>query len=126
MRPNPWTPSHALTTPPVYTPWVRILFTSSFRPLTSWRIDFPTFGSLPNFPFIGGAAAVAGFNSPECGSCWELTYNGTSINVLAIDHADSGFNIALGAFNVLTDGNGVSVGRINAQAQQVDPSQCGL
>ena len=125
MRPNPWTPLHALTASTVCTPRVRILFTSSFRSLTSWCIDFPTFGSLPNFPDIGGAAAI-GFNSPECGSCWELTYNGTSINILAIDHADSGFNIALGAFNMLTDGNGVSVGRINAQAQQVDASQCGL
>jgi len=86
----------------------------------------PNFGNLPNFPNIGGAAAVAGFNSPNCGTCWELTFNGTSINVLAIDSTLSGFNIALGAFNNLTDGNGVFLGRINAQAQQVATSACGL
>ena len=87
---------------------------------------FTTFGSLPQFPNIGGAAAVAGWNSAQCGSCWQLTYNGKSINVLAIDHADSGFNLALGAMNTLTNGNAQFLGRINAQAQQVDASACGL
>ena len=87
---------------------------------------FTTFGSLPDFPFIGGAAAVAGFNSPQCGTCWELTFNGTSINVLAIDHTAAGFNIALEALNKLTDNQGEFLGRINAQAQQVASSVCGL
>ena len=41
---------------------------------------FPTFGSLPSFPNIGGAQAVAGHGSPNCGSCWQLTFNGKSIN----------------------------------------------
>ncbi|KAH9857493.1 Cerato-platanin [Lenzites betulinus] len=87
---------------------------------------FTTFGSLPNFPFIGGAPAVTGFNSPACGTCWELTANGTSINVLAIDVGSKGFNIALEAFNILTDGNGAFIGRINADATQVSASACGL
>ncbi|KAI8984927.1 Cerato-platanin [Trametes punicea] len=87
---------------------------------------FTTFGSLPNFPNIGGAAAVAGWNSPNCGTCWKLTYNGKSINVLAVDHTDSGFNIALEALNTLTDGEGVFLGRIDADAVQVAASQCGL
>ncbi|KAH8100107.1 Cerato-platanin [Cristinia sonorae] len=87
---------------------------------------FTTFGSLPNFPNIGGAAAVAGFNSPNCGTCWQLTFNGTTINVLAIDHAASGFNIALKALNTLTHGNAVFLGRINADATQVNASVCGL
>ncbi|EKM58223.1 uncharacterized protein PHACADRAFT_252387 [Phanerochaete carnosa HHB-10118-sp] len=86
----------------------------------------PDFGNLTNFPNIGGAAAVAGFNDPNCGTCWQLTYNNTSINVLAIDHAAAGFNIALAALNTLTNGNGVFLGRINAQAQQLDASACGL
>ncbi|KAI0643619.1 Cerato-platanin [Trametes meyenii] len=87
---------------------------------------FSTFGSLPNFPNIGGAAAIPGWNSAQCGSCWKLTYQGRSINVLAIDHTDAGFNIALGAMNKLTNNQGVFLGRIDAQATQVAASQCGL
>ncbi|KAI0329946.1 Cerato-platanin [Cubamyces sp. BRFM 1775] len=87
---------------------------------------FTTFGSLPHFPNIGGAAAVAGWNSANCGTCWKLTYNGRSINVLAIDHTDSGFNIALEAMNTLTNNQAVFLGRVDAQATQVDVSQCGL
>ena len=40
---------------------------------------FTTFDSLPNFPYIGGAPAVAGWNSPNCGTCWALTYKGKTI-----------------------------------------------
>ncbi|KAH9894066.1 Cerato-platanin [Cubamyces lactineus] len=87
---------------------------------------FTTFGSLPHFPNIGGAAAVAGWNSASCGTCWKLTYNGRSINVLAIDHTDAGFNIALEAMNTLTNNQAEFLGRIDAQATQVDASQCGL
>lgn len=87
---------------------------------------FSTFGSLPHFPNIGGAAAVAGWNSAQCGSCWKLTYNGRSINVLAVDHTDAGFNIALEAMNTLTNNQAVFLGRIDATATQVASSQCGL
>ncbi|CDO74206.1 hypothetical protein BN946_scf185043.g258 [Trametes cinnabarina] len=89
---------------------------------------FTTFGSLPHFPNIGGAAAVAGWNSPNCGTCWKLTYAGTgkSINVLAVDHTDAGFNIALEAMNTLTNNQGVFLGRIDVTATQVAASQCGL
>ncbi|RDX52934.1 eliciting plant response-like protein [Polyporus arcularius HHB13444] len=87
---------------------------------------FSTFGSLPHFPNIGGAAAVAGWNSAQCGTCWQLTYNGKSINVLAVDHTDAGFNIALEAMNTLTNNQAVFLGRIDATAKQVAKSQCGL
>ncbi|KAI0628791.1 Cerato-platanin [Trametes polyzona] len=87
---------------------------------------FTTFGSLPSFPNIGGAPAVTGFNSPACGTCWELTFNGTSINVLAIDVGSKGFNIALEALNTLTHGNAIQLGRINANATQVNGTACGL
>lgn len=92
---------------------------------------FTTFGSLPHFPHIGAAAAVAGYNSPNCGTCWQLTYTNTKgvqkhINVIAVDHAGAGFNIALGALNELTGGQGVQLGRINADAKQVASSVCGL
>ena len=87
---------------------------------------FSSFGSLPQFPNIGGAAAVAGWNSAQCGSCWKLTYNGRSINVLAVDHTDSGFNIALAAMNTLTNNQATFLGRVNADATQVAASACGL
>ena len=92
---------------------------------------FSTFGSLPNFPYIGGAQAVAGWGSPNCGTCWQLTYTNPSgiaksINVLAIDHAASGFNIAEAAMNDLTDGQAVFLGRVNAESTQVAASVCGL
>ncbi|KAI9069531.1 Cerato-platanin [Trametes sanguinea] len=89
---------------------------------------FTTFGSLPHFPNIGGAAAVAGWNSANCGTCWKLTYadTGKSINVLAIDHTDAGFNIALEAMNTLTNNQAEFLGRIDVSATQVAASQCGL
>ncbi|KAK7688822.1 hypothetical protein QCA50_007511 [Cerrena zonata] len=87
---------------------------------------FKTFGDLPTFPNIGGAQAVAGFNSPNCGSCWQLTYKGKSINVLAIDHAGDGFNIAQEALDKLTNGQAVDLGVIQADAKQVPASACGL
>lgn len=89
---------------------------------------FPTFGSLPTFPNIGGASVVAGWNDANCGTCWELTYSGTgrSINVLVIDHAEDGFNLSQEALDNLTDGQAVQLGRIDASVQQVAPSACGL
>jgi hypothetical protein len=87
---------------------------------------YTTFGSLPTFPYIGAAQAVAAWNSPNCGSyifpykaqfitmltwistimaigtCWEISYQNTTITVLAIDHAGDGFNLSLEAMNNLT------------------------
>ena len=88
---------------------------------------FSTFGSLPHFPNIGGAAAIAGWNSDQCGTCWQLSYNGKSINVLAIAHAEAGtWNIALAALNDLTNGQAIDLGRVEAVATLVDSSVCGL
>ncbi|KAG5650739.1 hypothetical protein H0H81_011223, partial [Sphagnurus paluster] len=88
---------------------------------------YTTFGSLPSFPYIGGAAAVSGWNSPNCGTCWNLTYTNsqgvaTSISVLAIDYTLTGFNIALEAMNKLTGGQAVQLGRVNIAATEVAKS----
>lgn len=88
--------------------------------------NFTTFGSLPTFPFIGGAQAVEGFNSANCGTCWSLTFNGTSVKILAIDHAGSGFNIGENAMNNLTNGQAVELGLVQATAKQLNASDCGL
>ena len=92
---------------------------------------FTTFDSLPKFPYIGGAQSIAGWNSPNCGTCWKLTYTNSkkvkkSINVLAIDHTDAGFNIALEAMDELTGGLGKELGRINVTSTKVAASDCGL
>lgn len=97
--------------------------------------NFTTFSSLPKFPYIGGASAIAGWNSANCGTCWQLTYthkdakgkNTTkSIDVLAIDHTDTGFNIALKAMDDLTGGLAKELGRVDVAAKQVASSVCGL
>lgn len=87
---------------------------------------YSTQSSLPSFPRIGGASVIAGWNSASCGTCWSLTYNGNTINVLAIDHAAEGFNIAQAAMDQLTGGQAVALGRIDASYAQVDASVCGL
>jgi hypothetical protein len=68
----------------------------------------------------------SGPNEQQCGTCWELSYKGRTVNILAIDHAASGFNIALDAMNALTGGQAVKLGRIDATSKQVDKSKCGL
>lgn len=89
---------------------------------------FPTFGSLPTFPNIGGSSAIAGFGSAECGSCWQLTFPTTNKTILvtAIDHAGDGFNLSQEALDALTNGNAVSVGTVQVNAVEVARSQCGL
>ena len=93
--------------------------------------NYTTFGSLPKFPYIGGAAAVTGWNSPNCGTCWELIYTNAQsqnkiINVLAIDRAGDGFTIGLTGMNELTGGQGTQLGRVDVAAKQVASSVCGL
>ncbi|EPT06122.1 hypothetical protein FOMPIDRAFT_1026956 [Fomitopsis schrenkii] len=95
---------------------------------------YSTFGDLPDFPYIGGAAAVSGWGSSNCGTCWQLhKLSWTSprgvdytVNVLAIDRATEGFNIAHEAMNTLTGGQAYFLGRINATATQVDAAACGM
>lgn len=92
---------------------------------------FSTFESLPNFPFIGGAAAVGGWDSSACGTCWQLTYQNRtaskSIFITAIDVSGPGeFNIELTAMNALTNNDAVQLGRVSATAQQVNTSECGF
>lgn len=81
---------------------------------------------VKGFPYIGGAEAIGGWNSPNCGTCWSATYNGRTIHILAIDHTATGLNIALAAMNDLTNGHAVELGRIDAQVTQVALSECGL
>ncbi|OCH88222.1 epl1 protein, partial [Obba rivulosa] len=91
------------------------------------QLGFTTFGTIPNFPFIGGAGVVTGFDSSGCVTCWELTFEGTPTTVLVIDGAGSGtFNIGLTAMNNLTNGQAEFFGRVTATAMQVDATACTL
>ncbi|OTB04649.1 hypothetical protein M426DRAFT_58085 [Hypoxylon sp. CI-4A] len=89
------------------------------------RYGWQTQGQIPS-TYIGAADTIAGWNSPSCGTCYELSYNGKTINVLAIDHAATGFNIALDAMNALTNGQAVALGRVDATSRQVAASACGI
>ena len=101
---------------------------------------YTTFASLPSFPNIGGASEIAGWNSPECGTCWNLTYAAPtvvdgktiitmrSVNILAIDTSKAtGFNIAEEAMNTLTGGEAVHDGVVKGVLfEQVAEAKCGL
>lgn len=92
---------------------------------------FTNFGSLPKFPHIGGAPAITGWNSSNCGTCWDLTYTNAqnvlkSVNILAIDISAPDFTIALSAMNELTGGQAQNLGRVTITAAQVASSVCGL
>lgn len=91
---------------------------------------YTTFGSLPKFPLIGGAPTVGGWNSPNCGKCYQLHYKAgnvdRTINVLAIDAAPGGFNIGLEAMNRLTNNQAVKLGRVTATYTQVADKVCGM
>ncbi|KAK4127999.1 hypothetical protein N657DRAFT_654071 [Parathielavia appendiculata] len=91
-----------------------------------WKYGWQVQGDITRFPYIGGAEAVGGWNSPNCGTCWSATYNGKTIYILAIDRSAHGLNIGLNAMNDLTDGHAVQLGRVEASVQQVPLSNCGL
>ncbi|KAG1872424.1 Cerato-platanin [Suillus subalutaceus] len=90
---------------------------------------YTTFNSLPSFPRIGGIPNCT-WNSPLCGTCWNLQYTtptGTheSIYITAVDAAYT-FNLSLEAFNELTDNTGVAAGKVTATATQVDTNFCDM
>ncbi|PLB40221.1 allergenic cerato-platanin Asp F13 [Aspergillus candidus] len=91
---------------------------------------FTTFDSVPGFANIGGAPTIPGWNSENCGKCYQLHYKAgkidKSIYVAAIDSAPGGFNIALGAMNKLTNGLAEQLGRVDATYTEVDRALCGF
>jgi Cerato-platanin len=89
------------------------------------------FGDLPNFPNLGGKSTIKRFDSPECGSCWGLTYtkgdNTTkTIYVTAVDGALDGWIISRSALQHLGGEQAVDKGDIEATAERVAGSKCGF
>lgn len=87
---------------------------------------YTTLGSLPKWPNVGGVYTVTGWDSPECGTCYAVTWESTTIYILAVDTAPDGFNVAEEAMNSLTGGLAVELGRVDVTSTQVDASYCGL
>ncbi|EIW85573.1 Cerato-platanin [Coniophora puteana RWD-64-598 SS2] len=89
-----------------------------------------TFADVPNFPYIAGVPAITGWDSAQCGTCWQLTYAAGDINesiyVTGVDVGRDGFNLSEEAMNGLTDGNAEAFGRVSATATQVATSNCGF
>lgn len=69
---------------------------------------------------------MAGWNSLACGDCYQITYKGKTIRMLAIDHVAEGINLSEEAMNALTGGNAVQFGRVDATVTKVAASVCGL
>jgi hypothetical protein len=55
-----------------------------------------------------------------------VTYKGTTVHILAIDHTAEGINMSEEAMNKLTGGNAVQYGRVDATVTKVAGSACGL
>ena len=89
-------------------------------------LGFTDLGSLPGFPYVGGSFAVSANGSTGCARCWELSFNGSSVNVLTVDYADEGFNVAKAAMNGLTGGDAKELGVLIAKAVEIDVSECGM
>lgn len=91
---------------------------------------YTNFQSLPGFPRIGGAPTVAGWNSPNCGGCYEVRYQAGNIDnviyVTAVDASPGAFNLGLQAMNQLTNNMAVQLGRVDATYSVADPSKCGF
>ncbi|KAG6902679.1 hypothetical protein C0995_013371 [Termitomyces sp. Mi166 len=89
---------------------------------------YKTFGSIPNFPYIGGYTAQ-GWNSPKCGACYNLTYTNAdkgkrSVYITAVDQTNNGFNIAQSAFEKLA--GSANIGKVEVEVLEVNKSFCGF
>ncbi|KAL1742621.1 Cerato-platanin-domain-containing protein [Schizophyllum fasciatum] len=116
---------------PVYdapsTPMSAVACSDGARGLLS--LGFPTFGSLPGFPRVGGVSAVAAWNSSACATCWELRY--VCLEGRAKEHAKRRRGSGEGereavAMNDLTCGHAVQLGIVQAEYRQVNIAMCGL
>jgi hypothetical protein len=94
--------------------------------LETKNVNYTTLGSLPDFPNVGGVYTVTGWDSPECGTCYAVTYGSTTVNILAVDKSTTGFVVSQEAMNTLTGNQAVALGRVNVTFVSVDPSVCGL
>ncbi|KAF2704031.1 Cerato-platanin-domain-containing protein [Pleomassaria siparia CBS 279.74] len=87
------------------------------------KYGWTTLGQIPGFPHVGNVGAVAGWNSPSCGSCHRVTYNGVSVNMVSMDVQ---YDMALDTMNELTGGQATTLGTIDVQVEEIAQSECGI
>ena len=85
---------------------------------------FKTAQELPSYPRVGGAFSIPSWNSPNCGKCYGIEFEGVTIFVTAIDTATNGFNLSKQAMNILTNGRAEEVGRVNANYYEAPAANC--
>ncbi|KAF8129189.1 Cerato-platanin-domain-containing protein [Boletus edulis] len=96
---------------------------------------YNTFGELPTYPAIGGIPMIDGWNSPNCGTCWLLTYTDANGNALSTPFTainvgqqnPDGFTISQATMNFLTGNaealNGATISVIQMAESAVN---CGM
>ncbi|RBR24287.1 uncharacterized protein FIESC28_02777 [Fusarium coffeatum] len=84
--------------------------------------------SLADLPFVlAGYEGVDGPDSPLCGTCWLVEYDGSYIPMIVIDSAKSGFATDIRTMDSITGGQATELGRVNVTAMQSPYlSDCGL
>jgi len=89
---------------------------------------YETLGSVPGFSLVGAIETIAGWNSPNCGKCYQVTYTatGASIYMTAVDRATSGIVLSLAALDVLTGNNGKALGRVDVTYVETAATNCGF
>lgn len=88
-----------------------------------------TLGSVPGFALVGAAPTIAGWNSPNCGKCFQITYGSKTIYVTGVDTSRSttDFVLSKSALNTLTGGLADQLGRVPVTWSQVaNRANCGV
>ena len=92
--------------------------------------NYPTFGKLPEYPWIGTGPGIT-WNSPHCGGCWNVTNRkkGLYIYYIAIDYSSQtpyDFTMSRHAFETLNGGpKGPHTMEVYAE-ELLDRSYCGF
>ena len=92
---------------------------------------YNTFGQIPTYPMIGGAPQIQGWNSPNCGTCWNLTYTdphggSSSVTFTAINLSGvpGRYTISFAGMDELTNGNALTLDGAPISATQLPESAC--
>ncbi|RPA92904.1 Cerato-platanin [Choiromyces venosus 120613-1] len=83
---------------------------------------------VPHYPLVGAVEKVEGWGSLSCGKCFCVTnqQSGQSINIIAVDQADTGLALSLAALDQLTGGQGQVLGRVDVRYEEIGWWECGL
>ena len=88
-----------------------------------------TLSQVPGFPLVGAAPTIAGWNSPNCGKCFKVTWGSKTIYITGVDTSRSTGNFVLSkyALNQLTGGLADQLGRVSVTWSQVaNRAGCGV